>query len=64
VALRTSSSRSPRVALNEIKELLCGHAEQRRERFILGDLDARNRRPIHAAKGLEIAAVIENCDLF
>src|SRR2546422_568960 len=52
-----------RVALDEVEEVLRRHAEQSRVRLILRNLDAQNRRPVHAAKGLEIAAVIEHGDV-
>src|SRR5713101_3871981 len=48
------------VALDKIEKVLRGNAEQSCIRLILRHLDAKDRGAIHPAKGLEIAAVIEN----
>src|SRR4029077_15002355 len=60
---RRDAGQERRVALDEVEEVLRRHAEQSRVRLILRNLDAQNRRPVHAAKGLEIAAVIEHGDV-
>src|SRR2546426_1243961 len=49
-----------RVALDKVEKVLRRDAEQSCVRLILRNLDGRDRGPIHPAKGLEIAAVIEN----
>src|SRR5580692_2951555 len=49
-----------RVPLDKVEKVLRGDAKQRCIRLILRNLDAKDRGPIHPAKGLEIAAVIEN----
>src|SRR5229473_5741700 len=49
-----------RVTLDKVEKVLRGDAEQSCIRLILRNLDAKDRGPIHPAKGLEIAAVIEN----
>src|SRR3954465_14780167 len=40
-----------RVALDKVEEVLCGNAEQSCIRLILRHLDAKDRGPIHPAKG-------------
>jgi hypothetical protein len=46
--------------LDKVEKVLRGNAEQSCVRLILRHLDGKDRGPIHPAKGLEIAAVIEN----
>jgi hypothetical protein len=46
--------------LDKFEKVLRGDAEQSCIRLILRNLDGKDRGPIHAAKGLEIATVIEN----
>src|SRR6476619_3915405 len=48
------------VALDEVEKVLSGDAEQSGVRLLLRNLDGRHRGPIHPAKGLEIAAVVED----
>src|SRR5229473_5103885 len=57
---RGNASQQRRVALDKVEKVLRGDAEQSRIRLILRHLDAKERGPIHPAKRLEIAAVIEN----
>src|SRR5580704_18022228 len=57
---RGDAGQKRRVALDKVEKFLSGDAEQRRIRLVLRNLDGRHRGPIHPAKGLEIAAVIEN----
>jgi hypothetical protein len=57
---RGDASQERRVALDELEELLRGDAEQSCVRLVLRHLDAKDRSPIHPAKGLEIAPVIED----
>src|SRR5207248_7091648 len=49
-----------RVTLDEVEKVLRGDAEQSCVSLILRNLNGRDRGPIHPAKGLEIAAIIEN----
>jgi len=49
-----------RVAFDKVEKVLRGDAEQGCVRLVLRDHDGKDRSPIHPAKGLEIAAVIEN----
>src|ERR1700687_3119012 len=53
-----------RVALDKVEKVLRGDAEQRCISLILRNLDGRDRGPVHPAKGLEIAAVIQNRYVF
>src|ERR1700738_2484267 len=57
---RGDAGQKRRVVLDKVEKVLRGNAEQRCVRLILRDLNGRDRGPIHPAKGLEIAAVIEN----
>src|ERR1700675_2222270 len=57
---RGDAGQRRRVALYKVEKVLRGDAEQRRVSLILRHLNAKDRGPIHSAKGLEIAAVIEN----
>src|SRR5882757_2251739 len=57
---RGDAGQKRRVALDEIKKVLRGDAEQSCVSLVLCNLNGRDRGPIHPAKGLEIAAVIEN----
>src|SRR6202166_1029324 len=57
---RGDAGQKRRVALDKVEKLLRGDAEQSCVCLVLCDLDGRDRSAIHPAKGLEIAAVIEN----
>src|SRR5437660_192754 len=57
---RGDAGQERRVALDKVEELLRGDADQSCVRLVLRHLDAKDRSPIHPAKGLEIAPVIEN----
>src|SRR5437667_11930415 len=57
---RGETGQKRRVALDKVEKVLRGNAEQSCIRLVLRNLDGRDRGPIHPAKGLEIAAVIEN----
>src|SRR5260370_2707887 len=57
---RGNAGQERRIALDKVEKILRGDAEQSCVRFILRHLDGRDRGPIHPAKGLEIAAIIEN----
>src|ERR1700680_808541 len=57
---RGDTGQKRRVALDKVEEVLRGNAEQSCVSLVLRNLDAKDRGPIHPAKGLEIAAVIEN----
>src|SRR5258708_36396581 len=57
---RGHAGQKRRVALDKVEKVLRGDAEQSRVCLVLRNLDAKDRGPIHPAKGLEIAAVIEN----
>src|SRR6202030_2481417 len=57
---RGDAGQKRRVALDKVEKVLSGDAEQSGVRLLLRNLDGRHRGPIHPAKGLEIAAVIEN----
>src|SRR5207245_4988962 len=57
---RGHAGQKRRVALDKVEKVLRGDAEQSCIRLVLRYLDAKDRGPIHPAKGLEIAAVIEN----
>src|SRR5439155_23950516 len=57
---RGNAGQERRVALDKIEELLRGNAEQSCICLILRNLDGKERGPIHAAKSLEIAPIIEN----
>src|SRR5258708_37575125 len=57
---RGHAGQERRVALDKVEKVLRGDAEQSRVRLVLRNLDAKDRGPIHPAKGLEIAAVIED----
>src|ERR1700731_3598839 len=57
---RGHAGQKRRVALDKVEKVLRGDAKRRCIRLILRNLDAKDRGPIHPAKGLEIAAVIEN----
>src|SRR3984893_16812990 len=56
---RGDAGQKRRVALDKVEKVLSGDAEQSGVRLLLRNLDGRHRGPIHPAKGLEIAAVIE-----
>src|SRR3984957_9180963 len=60
---RWDAGQKRRVAVDKVEKVLRGDAEQSCVRFILRHLDTKDRGPIHPAKGLEIAAVIENRDV-
>src|SRR6202022_4607490 len=57
---RGNTGQKRRVALDKVEKVLRGNAEQSCVSLVLCNLDGRDRGPIHPAKGLEIAAVIEN----
>src|SRR5229473_5549548 len=57
VGIPAKSDGSP---LDKVEKVLRGNAEQSCIGLILRHLDAKDRGTIHPAKGLEIAAVIEN----
>src|ERR1700732_1049375 len=57
---RRNAGQERRVALDKVEKILRGDAEQSCVRFILRHLDGWDRGPIHPAKSLEIAAIIEN----
>src|SRR6202048_2539478 len=57
---RGDAGQKRRVALDKVEKVLSGDAEQSGVRLLLRNLDGRHRGPIHPAKGLEIAAVIED----
>src|SRR5258708_19720980 len=57
---RGDAGQKRRVALDKVEKLLRGDAEQSCVCLVLGHLSGRDRGPIHPAKGLEIAAVVEN----
>src|SRR3984893_13889686 len=57
---RGDAGQKRRVALDKVEKVLSGDAEQSGVRLVLRNLDGRHRGPIHPAKGLEIAAVIED----
>src|SRR6202051_1169425 len=57
---RGDAGQKRRVALDKVEKLLRGDAEQSSVCLVLGHLSGRDRRAIHPAKGLEIAAVVEN----
>src|SRR6202165_5803249 len=57
---RGDAGQKRRVALDKVEKVLRGDAEQSCVRLVLRHLDAKDRGAIHPAKGLEIAAVIEN----
>src|SRR5258706_11253123 len=57
---RGDTGQKRRVALDKVEKVLRGDAEQSGVRLLLRNLDGWHRGPIHPAKGLEIAAVIEN----
>src|ERR1700731_3353549 len=57
---RWDTGQKRRVALDKVEKVLRGNAEQSCIRLILRHLDAKDRGPIHPAKGLEITAVIED----
>src|SRR5258708_21047342 len=61
---RGDAGQKRRVVLDKIEKVLRGDAEQSCIRLVLRHLDAKDRGPIHPAKGLEIAAVIENRHVF
>src|SRR3984957_21262575 len=60
---RRNAGQKRRVALDKVEKVLSGDAEQSRVRLILRNLDGWDRGPIHPAKRLEIATVIENRDV-
>jgi NADPH2:quinone reductase len=49
-----------RLVLDEIEEVLRRDSEERCIRFVLCNLDGKNRRAVHPAESLQIAPVIEN----
>src|ERR1700730_86215 len=57
---RGDAGQKRRVALDKVEKVPSGDAEQSGVRLVLRNLDGRHRGPIHPAKGLEIAAVIEH----
>src|SRR3984893_6144763 len=57
---RREAGQKRRVALDKVEKVLRGDAEQSCVRLILRNLNGGDRGPIHPAKGLEIAAVVEN----
>src|SRR6202171_4828950 len=57
---RGNTGQKRRVGLDKVEKVLRGDAEQRCISLVLRNLDGRDRGPVHPAKGLEIAAVIEN----
>src|SRR5271166_1885637 len=57
---RGDAGQERRVALDKVEEFLRGDAQQSGVRLVLRHLDAKDRSPIHPAKGLEIAPIIEN----
>src|ERR1700681_3604997 len=61
--MRGNASQKRRVALDKVEKVLGGDAEQSCVRLILRNLDGGDRGPIHPAKRLEIATVIENRDV-
>src|SRR5207253_6013443 len=57
---RWDAGQKRRVALDKVEKVLRGDAEQSCVRLVLRNLDGKDRGPIHPAKALEIATVIEN----
>src|SRR6202051_5234099 len=57
---RGHAGQTRRVALDKLEKLLRGDAEQSCVCLVLGHLSSWDRGAIHPAKGLEIAAVVEN----
>src|SRR5437899_1623139 len=61
---RGHSGQKRRVALDKVEKVLRRDAEQSRVRLVLRNLDAKDRGRIHPAKGLEVATVVEDRDVF
>src|SRR3979490_2188422 len=57
---RGDAGQKGRVALDKVAKVLSGAAESPGVRLRLTNLEGRDRGPSHRAKGLEIAAVIED----
>src|SRR4029077_19898701 len=56
-------SQRRRVALDKVEKVVRRDTEQSCVSLVLRNLDAKDRSSIHPAKGLEIAAVIQNRDV-
>src|SRR6266404_6520704 len=61
--VKCTSGQKRRVALDKIEKVLRRDAKQSCIGLVLRNLDRKDRSPIHPAKGLEIAAVVENRDV-